>query len=76
VGLDAAARTAITAHVHDLASEGLAVLWATHLTDEVGAEDDLLVLHRGRLLARGPVADVTGGGELSGYFLDVTGRAA
>ncbi|MEM7644617.1 MAG: ABC transporter ATP-binding protein [Pseudomonadota bacterium] len=76
VGLDAASRSAITAHVHDLASEGLAVLWATHLTDEVGPGDHLLVLHRGRLLADGGVAEVTAGAPLSDYFLGVTGRAA
>ncbi|MEM8851207.1 MAG: ABC transporter ATP-binding protein [Pseudomonadota bacterium] len=76
VGLDAASRTAITAHVHDLAGDGLAVLWATHLTDEVGPGDHLLVLHQGRLLADGAVADVTAGAPLPDYFLGVTSRAA
>ncbi|MEM7488517.1 MAG: ABC transporter ATP-binding protein [Pseudomonadota bacterium] len=76
VGLDAASRTAITAHVHDLAGEGLAVLWATHLTDEVAPGDHLLVLHQGRLLADGGVGEVTAGTPLADYFLDATGRAA
>jgi ABC-2 type transport system ATP-binding protein len=36
----------------------LAVLWATHLIDEVDAEGTVLVLHRGALLAQGPVPAV------------------
>ena len=34
------------------------VLWATHLIDEVADGDDLIVLHRGRVLAQGPVAGI------------------
>jgi ABC-2 type transport system ATP-binding protein len=34
------------------------VLWATHLVDEIADTDDLIVLHQGRMLAHGPVADV------------------
>ena len=34
------------------------MLWATHLIDEV-AEDDVVVLHQGRVLAHGPVTRVT-----------------
>ena len=43
-------------HVHELAArEGVGVLWATHLADELRGQDPVHVLHRGRLL---------GGGEL------------
>ena len=60
VGLDAASRSAITTHVHDLCSErGLTVLWATHLTDEIRDTDQLLILHRGEILADGPAAQPT-----------------
>lgn len=73
VGLDVAARMAITAQVHDLAREdGLCVLWTTHLTDEVRADDHLLVLHRGRILADGVTGEVTGGAPLSDWFLTQT----
>lgn len=72
VGLDAAARTAITAHVHDLARDGMAVLWATHLTDEVGDADDLAVLHKGRLLAHGLAGDLRGSEPLAAMFLRMT----
>lgn len=76
VGLDAAARTAITAHVHDLADQGLAVLWATHLTDEVRDSDQLAILHRGRLLADGITRDLRGAEPLRDMFLRLTGAEA
>jgi ABC-2 type transport system ATP-binding protein len=59
VGLDVKARADILRHVRDLVSEqGISVLWATHLFDEILATDDLVVLHEGRVLARGLVARV------------------
>ena len=73
VGLDAAARQAITDHVHDLAAQGLCVLWATHLTDEIRDDDQLLVLHQGQILARGQTADLRGDHPLSDWFLSRTG---
>lgn len=76
VGLDAAARAAIVAHVHDLADEGLCVLWATHLTDEVRDADHLLVLHEGRILADGITREICGRTPLLDWFLDRTGAAA
>ncbi len=76
VGLDAASRAAIVAHVHDLAAEGLTVLWATHLTDEVRPEDRLVVLHRGRVLADATAGDVAGAAPLTDVFLTMTGARA
>jgi ABC-2 type transport system ATP-binding protein len=38
--------------------QGVTVVWATHLVVEVGEDDDLIVLHRGRILAHGMVADI------------------
>lgn len=76
VGLDAAARAAITDHVHDLAVQGLCVLWTTHLTDEVRDADQLIVLHRGRILTQGQAGDLRGGDTLSNWFLAQTGAAA
>lgn len=75
VGLDAASRRAITAHVHDLAGQGMCVLWATHLVDEVAAADRLVILHRGRILADGLAGEI-GGGDLTGRFLSLTGAPA
>ncbi|HKG86070.1 MAG TPA: ABC transporter ATP-binding protein [Beijerinckiaceae bacterium] len=54
VGLDRASRADIVATVRRLvAEEGLSVLWATHLFDEVEPEDEVYVLHRGRVVAHG-----------------------
>ena len=59
VGLDVASKSAIVRHVRALVRErGVAVLWATHLLDEVAPDDAVVVLHRGRVLAAGDVADV------------------
>ncbi|MEM9797456.1 MAG: ABC transporter ATP-binding protein [Pseudomonadota bacterium] len=76
VGLDAASRAAITAHVHDLAGQGTTILWATHLTDEVRPDDALIVLHRGRVIADGPASAVTGDTPLSDWFLARTAQPA
>ena len=72
VGLDAAARETIVGHVHDLAADGLAVLWATHLTDEIRPGDRLVILHRGRVVESGEAAELTGGRPLSEHFLERT----
>jgi ABC-2 type transport system ATP-binding protein len=72
VGLDAAARAALTDHVHALAAEGLAVLWATHLTDEVRDGDRLAILHRGRVVQSGEAAALRGPAPLAQHFLAST----
>lgn len=77
VGLDAAARQSITAHVHDLcANDGMTVLWATHLTDEVYDTDRLFILHRGKILQDGITRDIAGDRDLKSVFLSQTGSEA
>lgn len=73
VGLDAASRHAITEHVHNLADAGMAVLWATHLVDEIRPDDPVIVLHRGRVLRRAPATEIAGNSTLSEAFLSLTG---
>lgn len=76
VGLDAASRQAITDHVHRLCAEkGMTVLWATHLVDEVGRDDQLIILHRGRIRAAGTAAEIAGARKLTDVFLAMTGAA-
>lgn len=59
VGLDIASRQFLLDHVRMLCrEEGLAVLWATHLIDEVDSAANVIVLHKGRILAKGPVPEV------------------
>ncbi|RAP39945.1 ABC transporter ATP-binding protein [Rhodovulum viride] len=72
VGLDAMSRKAITAHVHDLAEDGLSVLWATHLVDEIAPGDDVVVLHRGRVLRQAQASDIAGAEGLAEAFLAMT----
>src|SRR5437667_122255 len=38
--------------------QGIGVLWATHLFDEIVPSDDLVILHQGRILAEGKVAGI------------------
>ena len=75
-GLDAASRRSITDHVHELAEQGLCILWATHLTDEVRDGDRLVVLHQGRILENGAAGDLRGATPLADWFLRRTGRDA
>lgn len=59
VGLDIKARADILDHVRGLVSQqGVCVLWATHLVDEIAESDDLIVLHHGQVLAHGSVKSV------------------
>ena len=56
-GLDLETRRALYSHVRGLCEERqTAVLWTTHLVEELSAEDETLVLHRGQLIARGSLA--------------------
>ncbi len=59
VGLDMPSRQGIVEHVHKLVKdENIAVLWATHLVDEIYPDDFLVVLHQGQVKARGSVQAV------------------
>lgn len=70
VGLDAAARSQITAHVHALcADEGMTVLWATHLADEIDPGDQVVILHQGKVLANTQAREIAGDIGLKEAFL-------
>jgi ABC-2 type transport system ATP-binding protein len=59
VGLDVASRKNIVDYVHRLAAEeNIAVLWASHLLDEIYANDHIIVLHKGQIKANGTVNEV------------------
>jgi ABC-2 type transport system ATP-binding protein len=80
VGLDVKARADILAHVRQLVTEqGIGVLWATHLFDEIAASDTLVILHQGRVLARGEVARVlsdAGAQDVNTAFMRLTGTTS
>jgi ABC-2 type transport system ATP-binding protein len=77
VGLDVKARADILRHVRDLVTErGIGVLWATHLFDEIIPSDNLVILHQGRVLARGEVTRVledSGADDINSAFMRLTG---
>jgi ABC-2 type transport system ATP-binding protein len=59
VGLDAASRSFLLDHIHRRCrEEGLAVLWATHLIDEVTDAARVIVLHAGQVRAAGTVPEI------------------
>jgi ABC-2 type transport system ATP-binding protein len=67
VGLDIQSRAAILATIRTLVErEGIGVLWATHLIDEVDLGDRVVVLRQGSLVADGKVRDL----------LQATGRSS
>jgi ABC-2 type transport system ATP-binding protein len=74
VGLDAAARASITKHVHELTQDGTTVLWATHLTDEVSSDDELVILHKAQVLSQGTCKDICGATPLADKFLAMTAQ--
>lgn len=77
VGLDIKSRADIVAEVHALTREqGVGVLWATHLIDEVSDTDNVVVLHQGNVLTAGTATDVAGDQTLGDAFLAMTRTAA
>ncbi len=80
VGLDIGSRESVLRIVRKLASQqGLGVLWATHLIDEVAPTDLVVVLHKGKILYTGSVPGLlaqTGAPNLSDAFRAMTGTSA
>ena len=75
VGLDPETRKSITDDMHKIAqTEGKTILWATHLCDEVGDDDQLVILHNGKILRNGRAHEIANGGNLLNVFLSLTGR--
>lgn len=67
VGLDIDSRRDIVDHVHRLCrEESLAVLWATHLIDEIWPGDRVVLLHRGRVRASGGIDTVVDAAQAEG----------
>jgi len=77
VGLDPASRADLLKLMLDLRAErSVAVLWATHLCDEVPEADRVIVLHRGKVLADTTPAQLvagTGTVTIEQAFLAMTG---
>ena len=80
VGLDVRSRAEMLAHIRALVREqGIGVLYTTHLFDEIAEGDHLVVLHQGRVLARGSLADIfaqAGARDLHAAFMRLTAEVA
>ena len=77
VGLDVRSRADVVATVRRLvAEEGVGVLWATHLFDEIAPDDAVVLLHRGEVLARGTAREIAGDRDFADAFLARTGLSA
>lgn len=73
-GLDIRARGEVLALIRNLiAQEGVSALLATHIFEELGADDHIVVLHKGEILADTTVQALTGERTLAEAFLDLTG---
>lgn len=76
VGLDMPSRKAIVDYVHELSTVNqIAVLWATHLVDEIFPSDRIILLHRGRIRITGTINDVlttTGAPDIRAAFQQLT----
>lgn len=76
VGLDVPSRAGIVDYVHKLADTGnIAVLWASHLIDEIYPDDRLIVLHKGMIRTKGSVDEVlqmTGAASIKDAFFTLT----
>lgn len=76
VGLDVQSRRDVVASVRNLVKDdGVGVLWATHLFDEVEPTDDVVLLHKGEVLSKGLASDLAGNKTLSEAFLSLTGAS-
>jgi len=77
VGLDPQSRGDLLKLILEMRAEGkVAVLWSTHLCDEVGNADRVIVLHRGKVLADTTPATLlstTGAKTIEEAFLAMTG---
>src|SRR5215831_4940751 len=78
VGLDPQSRNDLLELMLAMRAErSVAVLWATHLCDEVGDADRVIVLHRGKVLADTTPAQLVAASGTQGIeeaFLAMTGR--
>ncbi len=77
VGLDIKARADLLAHVRSLVREqGLGVLWTTHLIDEIDDDDQVVILHQGKMLATGRAGDIvaqSGAAGIGAAFARIAG---
>ncbi|MFT7210107.1 MAG: ABC-2 type transport system ATP-binding protein [Granulosicoccus sp.] len=68
VGLDIPTRNELIRTIHELPdTNGCAVLWATHLIDEIYTDDRVLMLHDGQLERDGTSCDLLENAQVSNF---------
>ena len=79
-GLDATARLSLVRNLRNIvATQGMSILWATHLVEEVAEADRIVLLMRGRVTSEGtPDALIaqSGASDLTGAYVALTGVQA
>lgn len=77
--LDIKARQDLVTHIRNLVeTDGISVLWATHLIDEVDGSDDIVLLNQGQVVAQGSASQIvaqSGGKDLREAFDLMTGES-
>jgi ABC-2 type transport system ATP-binding protein len=72
VGLDPVLRERLWGQFRELAGAGASLVISSHVMDEAGRCDEVLLMREGRILAQAPPAELmrrTGSGDLDGAFL-------
>ena len=76
VGLDPSTRESLVDFLHGLAQkDGIGILWATHLVDEIWPEDEVVLLAKGKIAACGAPQQLmarANRGDLSSAFYALT----
>ncbi|MBC8051233.1 MAG: ATP-binding cassette domain-containing protein [Chitinophagales bacterium] len=79
VGLDVGSRRDIAEQVRRLVqNDGLGVLWATHILEEIDGADKVVILHKGRVLESGTaktIVEKSNAANLTAAFTQMTGGA-
>ncbi len=73
--LDVLVARTVVEFIRHAKDRGKCVVLSTHVLSEVEAlADDVAIIHRGRILASGPLPEVTGGRRLEEVFFDLVGK--
>lgn len=59
-GLDPTIRYDISQQIHQLAAQGVCVIWVTHLLDEIDEQDQVILLEKGQIKEQATFAELGG----------------
>lgn len=71
VGVDPISRRELWAMVHELAGDGMLILWSTSYLDEAEQCRDVILLNQGKLLFRGEPGELTRGMSGRSFLLEL-----